>query len=155
MSVINPQVREVPTELRIVVPGEPVGKERARIVTRKKRDGSIFTRGITPPKTEAYEEKLRTLAKVAVNRSRWMWSDKDRFHVVMRVYRTYPNAGPDLDNVIKTMDALNGVVWKDDRHVRGIGAMIMDPDPKNPRLVIVIKRLRVGTRSTGAKKVAP
>lgn len=155
MTVINPQVREVPTELRIVVPGEPVGKERARIVTRTKKDGTVFTKGITPPKTEAFEKKLRELAKIAVNQARWMWSDTDRFQVVMRVYRTYPNAGPDLDNIIKTMDALNGVVWKDDRYVRGIGAAIMDPDPKNPRLVIIVRRIRQGIRSTATKKVAP
>jgi Holliday junction resolvase RusA-like endonuclease len=63
----------------------------------------------------------------------------------MRIWRTHEGRGSDLDNVIKICDALNGVVWGDDRYMRGIGAAFQDPDAKNPRIEIVIRRFRKGT----------
>lgn len=132
------------TELRFVVPGEPVGKERARVFRNKAKDGRVVTRAVTPEKTREYEAKVRDIAKIACNLARWSWSKDDRFTVVMRVFRTHFDAGPDLDNVIKTLDALNGIVWKDDRYVRGIGAALQDPDPENPRIEVEVRRFKKG-----------
>lgn len=126
--------------LRIVMPGEPVGKGRARFVAKTNLDGTTFTKGITPTKTRRYEDQVRFMAQLAVNQARWRWDKNDRFAVVLRVHRTYVDRGPDLDNVIKILDALNGVAWKDDRHVWAIDAAFGVRDPKNPRLEIEVRR---------------
>lgn len=135
-----------PTVLRLVIPGDPVGKERARVFRKQNPNGTVITRAVTPEKTRAYEEKIRTLAQIAVNQARWSWAKDDRFSVVMKIYRSHWDAGADLDNVIKTIDGLTGIVWKDDRYVRGIGAAFQDPDPKNPRVEVEVRRFKKGSR---------
>jgi Holliday junction resolvase RusA-like endonuclease len=131
-----------PTKLVFVVLGEPVGKERARVFRKERADGRVVTRAVTPEKTREYEAKVKIVAKLAANRAGWAWSKHDRFSVVMRVWRTHESRGSDLDNLIKTCDALNGVLWGDDRYVRGIGAAFLAPDPKNPRVEIEVTRYR-------------
>lgn len=133
------------TVLRFVVPGEPVGKERARVFRKESADGRVITRAVTPEKTRAYEEKVRTVAQIAVNQSRWAWSKDDRFNVVLKIFRTHVDAGPDVDNVIKVCaDSLNGIAWKDDRYVWGIGAALQPRDPENPRVEVEVRRFKKG-----------
>jgi len=138
---------DVPTVLRFTVPGEPVAKERPRAIARVSRAGgkvTAFARMVTPPKTREYEERFRLIAQAAVSAARWMWSAKDRFHVVLKVYRTHDGLGGDLDNVIKACgDAGNGVLWKDDRYVRGIGAMLYQ-DAHRPRVEVEVRRIAQG-----------
>lgn len=130
--------------LRFVVPGEPVGKERARVFSRTKGDGGTITRAVTPPKTRAYEDKIRTVAQIAVNQSKWTWSEDDRFSIIVRIHRTHFDAGGDASNVLKCLeDACNRITWSDDRYVRGIGVAILDPDPKNPRVEVEVRRYAV------------
>lgn len=131
-----------PTVLKLTVFGEPIGKQRARVFSKVTPNGRVVTRAVTPKETRAYEDKVRTVAQIAVNQWKWAWSKHDRFNVVIRIWRTHESRGFDLDNHIKVCDALNGVAWDDDRHVRGIGAALMDPDPKNPRMEIEVRRFR-------------
>ncbi len=130
-----------PRSIKIVIDGcEPVGKERPRVFRRERPDGRVVTRGVTPEKTRAYEAKVKAVARLAANRVRWAWSKDDRFSVVIRVYRKYESKGFDLDAYIKIIDALTGVIWDDDRYVRGIGAALMPPDPGNPRIEFEVHR---------------
>ncbi len=127
--------------LAFVVPGEPVGKQRARTFLRKRTDGTPFVTTMTPPKTAAYELAVKLVARAAVAGARWTFTPKDRFAIVLRVFRTHLDAGADLDNVIKSVaDALNGIAFVDDRHVRGIAAT-MRRDRVRPRVEVEVRRL--------------
>lgn len=138
-------IEGAPTVLRFEVPGEPVGKERARVFRQKNANGTVITRAVTPEKTRAYEDKIRTIAQIAVNQARWSWSNDDRFSVLLKIYCTHEGAHPDLDNVCKAvLDSGNSILWKDDRRVRGIGAAFQTPDPKNPRVEVEVRRFKKG-----------
>ncbi len=129
------------TVLRFQVPGEPIGKERPRFVQRTKTDGSTFGAAVTPKRTREYEKHIQMMAQIAVNQSRWAWSRDDRFAVIVKVYRTHVDRGPDVDNVCKALlDACNGVTWNDDRHVWAFAVALRKRDPKNPRLDVEIRR---------------
>lgn len=130
-----------PERLRFVVPGEPVPKGRARHRIVFPKVGKPFVQEYTPPETKAYEDKVKLLARVAVNQARWSVGPKDRFSVVVRVVRTYEGKGGDLDNVLKAcLDGMNKVVYPDDRYIRGLGAAFGRPDPAKPRVEIEVRR---------------
>lgn len=133
---------DTPTTLTILVDGEPVGKERPRFPKITPNMVGKVVRPYTAPKTRAYEKRVATIAMAEVKRQRWAWSDNDRFHVVVKVFRTHVDAGPDVDNVQKiVLDALNGITWKDDRYVWGQASALQPRDRKNPRVEIIIKRI--------------
>ncbi len=132
---------EPPTALRFIVPGEPLGKERPRGIIRKLKGGKAFTKMVTPPRTRAYEEKIRTLAQIAVNQSRWCWSDEDEFMMIVRIFHEYPKRRSDCDNVFKACaDACNGVTYGDDKSIKG-GSFWRERDQKNPRVEVEIRRV--------------
>jgi Holliday junction resolvase RusA-like endonuclease len=107
--------------------GEPRGKGRPRVSTR-----GGFARMHTDAKTAAYEKglskaaasvmagrepyagpvKIDVEARVSVPKS---FSKKKRDWALMGLWP--PMTKPDMDNVLKTMDALNGIVWVDDKQV--------------------------------------
>ena len=134
-----------PAAIRFVVPGEPVGKMRARTFVRMRRDGKPFATTTTPDTTRAYEAKVRTLCAIAVNQARWLMSKSDRFALRLRVFRTHEGAGADLDNVIKSVaDAIQGpgLAMPDDRYVRCISASLLK-DATNPRVEVEVFRVRI------------
>ena len=113
----------------IVVEGEVVPKGRARIT----RSGIAYT----PKKTRDYENKLAFLAAEVMKDSPllegplWVcvrvsvsipesWSKKKRALALAGEIK--PIGRPDLDNYIKILDALNGIVWKDDSQIVEISA---------------------------------
>lgn len=111
----------------IVVMGAPVGKGRPR-----------FTRGghaYTPDKTRTYEQSVAWAAKSemgsrapidgpvqmyfrAVFEIPKSWPEKKRTDAILGVIR--PTGKPDIDNLIKAMDALNGIVFRDDSQITEI-----------------------------------
>jgi Holliday junction resolvase RusA-like endonuclease len=126
--------------LAFTIPGPPVPKARARVVTDKQGK----TRGVTPAKTRDYEKHVKTFAWSAranfdageyrksmrpdyafTEPLQWPWQEKTtRYGLSVRVYRSR-DAG-DLGNYEKTIeDAMNGVIWPDDRrlHARGEGGI--------------------------------
>lgn len=108
-----------------IVPGEPQGKGRAKIV---KIGG--FSRMATPAKTVAYEGLVAHAAQQAMAGAAPFdgpcrmevdvlctvpasWSRKKQEAALLGHLR--PAKKPDSDNVIKAVcDGINGVVWKDD-----------------------------------------
>lgn len=110
--------------LRIVVPGVARGKGRPRMT----RSGRVYT----PKATVNAEAWIRQCAvqqvgqpalegplsvaiqiSVAVPQS---WSKKKREEALSG--KTCPTGKPDLDNTTKALlDALNGIVWRDDAQV--------------------------------------
>lgn len=108
----------------IVVEGEVVPKGRARIT----RSGIAYT----PKKTRDYENKLAFFAQQAMKDTPLFegplvvhvevtipitesWSKKKREKALAGEIR--PISRPDLDNYIKILDGINGIVWKDDSQI--------------------------------------
>lgn len=93
-------MRKTPV-VEFTVPGRPIPMPRPRL------SGS---RVFIPPSVTAYKDSIALIAKGTA------WLDGD---VGVRI--TFRMAGPrksDIDNLIKSvLDALNGIVYKDDRQV--------------------------------------
>jgi Holliday junction resolvase RusA-like endonuclease len=114
--------------LTFTIPGNPVGKGRARV---SRRGG--FARLYTPEKTANYESLVAMAGQqamagrpviegaVTVNMRIAVqipasWSKKKQAAALAG--QVYPTTKPDIDNVEKAIfDGLNGVVWKDDVQV--------------------------------------
>lgn len=121
--------------LEVVIPGEPVGKERPRFARAAAR-----VRTFTGSKTRAWEARAKHMARAAVRRAGWRPDSKATYGVEVRAYRTHRHRGPDLDNLVKaTLDALNGEAWTDDARVRELRAcVVQDPEP---RVVVRVWRI--------------
>lgn len=126
-----------PDEIRFTVPGEPVGKGRARSATRKRRDSSgklvSYIAHITPEKTEEYELKVKLAAKEAMNGYAAIsgpvmlelkiyvgiaasWPKKKRELAISGAM--YPTKKPDSSNILKAIeDAMNEVSYADDAQI--------------------------------------
>jgi Holliday junction resolvase RusA-like endonuclease len=113
----------------ILVPGAPVPKGRPRVTTR-----GGFARAFTPAKTRRYEDLIRLEAgRVMEGRDQLQGA----LSVKIRAFMPMPQAlakhktkgplaeageirpltKPDVDNTAKVIDALNGIVWRDDSQV--------------------------------------
>lgn len=105
--------------------GEPRGKGRPRFV---RATGHAFT----PVETRNYEAALRITGQQAMQGEMILlgpltvdiradfavpasWSNKKRAQALAGTIR--PMAKPDADNLTKMLDALNGVVWGDDKQI--------------------------------------
>ncbi len=130
-----------PKVLRFTILGEPVPKGRPRSAIMHGRNGKAFLRVYTEAETEAYERTVRAHAQLAVNEAGWAWSENDRFSLVMRIVRKHYDAGGDIDNYEKAvMDAMNGIVYADDRHVRAKGTAFLEPDRECQRIEVEVRR---------------
>jgi Holliday junction resolvase RusA-like endonuclease len=117
--------------VRIVVPGPPVPKGRPRVTTR-----GGFARAFTPAKTRRYEDLIRL--KAAEHMELFTLPQlQGALSVKIRAFMQTPQAiakhkakgplaetgelrpltKPDVDNFAKVIDALNGIVWRDDSQV--------------------------------------
>lgn len=143
--------------LTIIIPGEPVAKGRGRVGINP---GTGRAQVFTPAKTRQAEGEIKFFAQQAMRgqglmtgplevsviayRSKGMpgkadakpgtkgaqqWADAQAGRIV-------PQTKPDLDNTIKVLDALNGVVWLDDAAIVRIVAEKRYSD--RPRLEIRI-----------------
>ena len=141
-----PLVRAVVIELA----GEPKGKGRPRF---SRQSGHAYT----PQPTRTYEGMLRYAAQVKMAGSAPIdgplrifvtaafgvpqsWSNKKKSAAIAGTVR--PTGKPDIDNVLKMLDALNAVVWKDDAQIviATVGKIYSD----RPRLRIEVEQLWTG-----------
>lgn len=129
----------------ITLPGPPRGKERPRVGAH-----SVYT----PSGTRAYEADLKLMARIAM-RGRPLLTGPLKVIVVagMPVPRSWPavrrNAAlnsltwpvmrPDWDNIGKTTDALNGVVWGDDAQV--IDGRVIKAYGREPGVRVIVQAL--------------
>lgn len=120
------------TIIDFIVPGEPQGKGRARIV---KIGG--YSRMATPAKTVAYEGLIALAAQQAgakplagavflsitlVHGIPASWSKRKREQALER--KLLPTCKPDVDNVLKAVgDGLNGVAWADDKQIAQVAVV--------------------------------
>jgi Holliday junction resolvase RusA-like endonuclease len=109
----------------IELAGEPRGKGRPRFV---RATGHAFT----PAATRSYESALRLAGQQVMNGANpldgplavevlaWMtvpasWSKRKRDAALNGAVK--PTGRPDVDNLLKVLDSLNTVVWRDDRQI--------------------------------------
>ena len=115
--------------IRILVPGVPVGKGRPRMT----RSGHCYT----PEKTRIYEDKIAFFGHQAMAGKPPLesplhvdlliilpipssWSRRKKSEAL--ACRLLPAGRKDLDNFVKTLDGLNGIVWKDDGQICSLTA---------------------------------
>ena len=132
--------------ITIELAGEPKGKGRVRHT----RSGIAFT----PASTRSYETALRWAAEVAMKGKKPLtgplslvveaflpvprsWSQKKQRMAIAGLVR--PIRPPDLNNIIKSTDALNAITWCDDTQVVDVRASKRYSD--RPRLVLTVMSL--------------
>jgi Holliday junction resolvase RusA-like endonuclease len=108
--------------ITIRCPGPPCGKGRPRF---SRKSGQVYT----PGPTIVYEGKLSWFAKKAMNGRPPLEGPLSVLIVsAFPIPKSYskgkaldaktgalhPTKRPDIDNLVKMIDALNGIVWKDD-----------------------------------------
>jgi Holliday junction resolvase RusA-like endonuclease len=130
--------------IRIELVGTPVAKGRPKFT----KTGHAYT----PGKTRNYETVLKVMAGKAM-RGRaplqgpvriWLeahlpipssWSKKNQKWALNG--ELLPITRPDLDNLFKgAADALNGIVWRDDRQI--VEARLIKVYSDRPRLVLIV-----------------
>lgn len=125
----------------ITLAGEPKGKGRPRFV---RKTGRAFT----PEKTRTYEAALRytaqeTMAGRELLEGALIVNVDARFAIPQswskkRKAEAYWHTGrPDADNLLKTLDSLNGVVWLDDAQIAHV--VIRKQYASAPMLVITVE----------------
>lgn len=133
------------TEIVIQLPGTPQGKGRPRFV---RATGHAFT----PSRTRSYESLLQGAA-IEVMRGRQMidgevavsveayfpipasWPKSKRTLATMG--RVRPAKKPDADNLLKILDSLNAVVFRDDAQI--VDASVAKHYSEQPRLVVKVR----------------
>ncbi len=88
----------------MILKGKVVAKQRPR------SSGSHF---YTPTKTRQYENAIR----VAYRLQDKVHHGKHPLRATIIFYKKNPTTKPDLDNVIKLLDALNGIAFDDDNQI--------------------------------------
>lgn len=128
----------------ISLAGDPVAKTRARVVRGK--SGKVWS--FTPKKSAGFNDRLRA---EAIHEMKGKKPLEGALSVTVCAYMPIPKSlkkkvkacdfhtkKPDLDNIIKQLDALNGVVYKDDSQVALLTATKIYSI--EPRLTIQVSR---------------
>lgn len=135
--------------ITIRLDGEPRGKGRPRFRVVTPHGKPSFVSTYTDAATRDYESDLRVMAKSAMlGRQRLAgpvlvrvvaqmaipqsWPIKKQRDAIAQ--RIRPTGKPDCDNILKVIDALNGVVWDDDSQV--VSAFVSKVYSDTPALVI-------------------
>ncbi len=131
----------------ITLAGVPVGKGRPRF---SRKSGHAYT----PEKTRTYEDNLAYIAQAAMHGRAilegplWVdvaatfpvpasWSAKKRRAALD--WEILPTCKPDADNLLKVLDALNEIVWHDDKQI--VSATITKHYGEKASYQVVIKEL--------------
>ena len=129
------------------VDSRPVPKERARTIKTKRGKYRTFT----PTRTARWETLVRLTAQAACSAAKWK-PEPGRYTVSVTVYRAR-RAG-DADNFLKAAkDAMNDVVWPDDRMVVSASVCLVDGE-RVGMWVLVTRELDVAPRSRKTPKKA-
>jgi Holliday junction resolvase RusA-like endonuclease len=110
--------------MNITIPVEPTAKGRARVCVRNGRSFAY-----TPAKTAKAEKDIRAYVE---SLGLPMFAPGVPLRVGIHFYLTKPKSvskkrqepvvKPDLDNYVKIIDSLNGVIWPDDSQICGLSA---------------------------------
>jgi Holliday junction resolvase RusA-like endonuclease len=141
--------------IKIVIPGAPRGKGRARSRIVRTKEGKQFVSQYTPAQTRSEEGAVRMFAQLAMEGEPPIegpielriaayfpvppsWSKK---RGAMALRGEIMHVGrPDLDNVVKLVsDGMKAIVWRDDSQVVTLSAW--KKYDLLPRVVIEIRRI--------------
>lgn len=137
--------------IRIVVDGPPIGKGRPRFIRQTGR-------AYTPAKTMNYEAILMSAGmsamigkppldgpiEVVVTAFMPMASSWSKKKTAAAIEGSVRPGKPDADNILKILDALNGIVWRDDAQI--VEARVSKLYDTDPRLEIEVSPLANGAR---------
>ena len=145
---------EAMKSIRFSIPGQPMGKQRPRVV----HNGS-FSQAFTPKETVSYENLVRVLYREAAKGKRF--ADEDMLDVrviayysipkstskkkrkMMLEHKIRPGKKPDWDNIGKIIcDSLNTVAYRDDSSI--VDAQVRKFYSENPRVDVTIRRVDPG-----------
>lgn len=154
ISGINTVEGEAMKSIRFSIPGQPMGKQRPRVV----HNGS-FSQAFTPKETVSYENLVRVLYREAAKGKRF--TDEDMLDVrviayysipkstskkkrkMMLEHKIRPGKKPDWDNIGKIIcDSLNTVAYRDDSSI--VDAQVRKFYSENPRVDVTIRRIDPG-----------
>lgn len=138
--------------IEIELAGPPRGKGRGRAVAVPGKGARVYS----DPATVKYESQLRYAATVAMNGVPPLegpvslvmevrfpvpasWSRKARERALGGSIR--PTVKPDADNTLKLTDALNELVWRDDKQV--VDARVVKRYSDRPGLTIQVEPVEV------------
>jgi Holliday junction resolvase RusA-like endonuclease len=133
--------------IEIVLPGLPRGKGRPRFAVRGKHAVAY-----TDDKTASFEGALRMAGGIAMGGRQPLdgavslimtavfpipasWSKTKRADA--NVGNIRPTGKPDVDNLLKCVDGLNGVVWRDDAQI--VRATVIKRYGSSPETVISVQ----------------
>lgn len=142
--------------ITITLSGEPVGKGRPRFA---RTTGHAYT----PARTRAFEAALKYAAQqvmcdaapldgpiialvIAIFPIPASWSAKKRAAAL--ACEIWPTVRPDWDNLAKMLDALNGIVFRDDVIV--VDGRVIKRYGERPRLVVEIREVPSYSADCGA-----
>lgn len=130
-------------KVKFTVDGEPVAKGRPRFNTRTGR-------AFTPTKTLAYENRMKRIyieevnhyfegyVKLTVNAYFGIAkSDSKKKKAQKLSGEIRPSKKPDIDNIIKCIDGLNGIAFKDDSYIVEVEAKKFYSD--EPRVEFILE----------------
>ncbi len=135
----------------VELPGEPRGKGRPRSRIARGKAGQQFVAVYTDAQTRAYEKALAWAGKAAMGARQPLagplavavqavmgvpasWSRPKRDKALAGVLR--PTGAPDVDNMLKVIDGLHGIVFENDSQI--VEAKISKCYGENPLLRIEI-----------------
>lgn len=154
ISGINTVEGEAMKSIRFSIPGQPMGKQRPRVV----HNGSL-SQAFTPKETVSYENLVRVMYREAARGKRF--ADEDMLDVrviayysipkstskkkrkMMLEHKIRPGKKPDWDNIGKIIcDSLNTVAYRDDSSI--VDAQVRKFYSENPRVDVTIRRIDPG-----------
>lgn len=135
--------------MQFLLVGEPVAKGRPRV--GKSRGGKVVV--YTPSETVAYERRLRSVASVEALRQGLREPLTGPLSVIVEAVfgntlKSTPGSPhvvkPDADNILKCLDALNGVIWGDDSQiVKATVTKRRANEGEHPHLWVSVEQLQV------------
>lgn len=154
ISGINTVEGEAMKSIRFSIPGQPMGKQRPRVV-----HNGLFSQAFTPKETVSYENLVRVMYREAAKGKRF--ADEDMLDVrviayysipkstskkkrkMMLEHKIRPGKKPDWDNIGKIIcDSLNTVAYRDDSSI--VDAQVRKFYSENPRVDVTIRRINPG-----------
>lgn len=134
---LHREVFDLDVIARFTVSGDPVPKQRARVVRGK--DGK--TRAFTPDKTKSALEQVAWSFRAAAGSYE---PEPDATYGIFALFFMGNRQRKDVDNLLKTvLDALNGLAYADDSQVVEVSArksMVLN-DPSAARTEVVVYRV--------------
>ncbi|HLX18417.1 MAG TPA: RusA family crossover junction endodeoxyribonuclease [Bradyrhizobium sp.] len=157
-------------QIVIELPGPVRGKGagRAFVVRGPGQSGGLRAAIFTDSKTRSYEAQLKMLARDAMNgqppteesvivtiEARFAvpksWSKRDRAAALAG--HIWPTTKPDTNNISKTLDGLNEIVWRDDSQIGE--ERVIKRYSEHPGLTIIVETRDQQRSVAAAPQVLP